>query len=688
MNKSISNHYNIRQADAILFEGDTTACTLLLPYAFQLMRMARLNNIPVMHKQVTADDMIRVEYRDGLGRVWIKAGPQVSHGVLVWPVSDDAPLGWGSPFSVVPGTPGGSYPNILIDYSRTIGHVGDYTGLSRGVNVEAGNCYWDNGAGTVLTWMGPDSYNIAPEVLVDKTAYINTGVNRDHLQKMYDLGYDGLNTKLDDYTAFSFYKISPHIYKDGSLYLSCPSGVFGVGIIEGIVVAVCLQTPKSDVVYYWSDGAWVTAGYINYTVPSGYRVLPRSGVYMFSEDGTKAGAIITALNETYVSPNPPHTETFITRLALTVDESGAVSFIASFSTPDRASYDLTVTGTNVTEYNGPYKLSYVTGTKSNSYVDNGGVSVLGISYLNNTEIVLTAEYSIVTGSASYSQSQEYIEVEWPEYNNLVVSGSADVTIKTVLKANDTVIDEIGSHEITDSQSSTRTQHSDTPGEETYSYDYSGNYTEDKYSSVILFADIRNSQFVMLDRGHYYHDSATVTGSYDNAVGNVTGNRDKDKKKWYYRSVSVSDDVLEKLVITDETTSGPYVRDVSWDDDFLFGASYLSNYVATNTVYEPQHLSYPLDYWGDPTDDYTINTNVSAVATEHGLTAYVYVEAPYYPDGPYSEGGSGDLTFDVRLYNLMPYSYTPETLLGVTGNDIGLAGTQNSLVPAGKHIAII
>lgn len=311
--------------------------------------------------------------------------------VLVWPVSDSAPNGWGQPFTGGndPGTIGGPHPGVLMTYSRPpFASAGEGFRLQRGylaagADPVAGNCYWSNGS-VILTWDGPWSYQVAPDPA--------RAVSDDVLA----LGYTYTND--EDFKVY--HRWGRDLYKGGvkysgtGAYVAPPRPVLGAALLnKNLLVAVCLPANPSanmgEVFYKTLDGkAWLSGGDIPYSPPEDHTLLAISHIFSFSEDGTQAASIRYVKYKKTVNGKTTELglKTMMTRLNFNVAGGVAVSFAASHTDPDAARYTASAT-------------VHAGETTTSSLGNNTGVTYIGVGYNKNQEIAAYLKYSKVNGSA-------------------------------------------------------------------------------------------------------------------------------------------------------------------------------------------------------------------------------------------------------------------------------------------------
>ncbi len=313
-----------------------------------------------------------------------------SHGLLITPMSDSAPVGWGDPHfdvsgdPIIPGTIGGANPVVLLDYDRA------NNALRRKKwgwdKYKKGNCYWIGANNACLSWVGPWGYNIAPSP---------SPVYSDELSVWaYYQNYDVVYT--NGWYSFPRPNLEMrNIYRDGAIYAISPSdlSILGACIYDNYLVVI-VATASPGVYQVFSkplsniSSIWFLSGNITIpAAPSNAVILPQSGCFSFSADGANGAIVI------YLGVNVPsyekHFETILCRVFFSINAENLV-FSTSFTSPSASSiliHELT------TEQSLPNNSS--TRTAVRDWTDLEGELIFAVGYRGTNEIVLSVKNTIV-----------------------------------------------------------------------------------------------------------------------------------------------------------------------------------------------------------------------------------------------------------------------------------------------------
>jgi len=161
--------------------------------------------------------------------------PCTPTGFICQPVSDEAPSGWGEPFSdaqgqpIIPGTPGGPKPWVAW---RSVAGTG--WALRRGLAAPlAGNIVWRGTAGRVLSWRGSWGRAVAPPRV---------------LPGQSSLHYAGYNYLFEAVSGYQVpMRFSATVYSQGVGY-TAPGLVLGAALqtVEDQVWLICITQADSN----------------------------------------------------------------------------------------------------------------------------------------------------------------------------------------------------------------------------------------------------------------------------------------------------------------------------------------------------------------------------------------------------------------------------------------------------------
>lgn len=596
-----------------------------------------------------------------------------SKGVLLWPTSDGAPNGWGEPFDTLPGTVGGPNPNVLLTYT------GSTVGIKRGVKrSQAGNCYWRGPQGRVISWQGPWGFQVeSPVHYFGVTSYSSSTDTARAARAgaaLSSIGY----TQTTSYIPINpsnptgpgtwlihGSRFSTKIFKTGKLFATAPNKILGAAELNGGIIAILVD---QTIRYKKGSADWVTIGTLTdptVTDPA-KTLLPYLGIFSFDADGLHAIAIRSVLCRDNLDPSyaTNHIEKVLTRVSVSLDANGNLNTSVSHTATEALA--LIRTHHSVSTYTPPPPPYTDGGSGSHSSTitySSEGETVVAAGFYGNTEVVLSAKaYETSRTQSNSSSGYRYSDGGNDRIGLLSVSTTESGSNKVGLySGEDLLVDLFVSTETASSSSSEQKYRTFTPklvaGVSTSSD------TSSTESSSLLFADVSVSLPELCLVKEVSYSSSERSGSFE--WGAEVNTRESNSSS----TTSLTNSVINPNVSFPVDQRGPFTTSTvgpmsSIDGNIGFYAT--GNYETTNTNREYNVVganslrSYYLT--AGYVDMFPVCYGV--VATDSGFWATVHYLYTVH-------SGTGDLSVVETTTAQLPNGLTPESFLGLTGDNQAL-----------------
>ncbi len=629
--------------------------------------------------------------------------------VLVCPVSDSAPNGWGQPFAVPPvppsttptqspapspvttpgtdpGTMGGAHSSVLMTYGRPRVVTAANTGfiLQRGFlaadggDPVAGNCYWSDGK-TILTWAGPWGYHVAPDPVDDYKA-------TEHTNNMVALGYSPYS--YGQYTVYQ--RWGADIYKGGAkwsntaAYCAPPRHVLGVGMLKTTLIAVCMpldQNTSMGEVFFINpkESAWTSAGDIPFSPVTTYsitlKMLGIIHIFSFSKNGTQASSI-RMLAEGRI-------KSMITRLSLSRSDNGVISFAADFTVPEGAHYTYGGSVGGIDNQSGTYQLS-------------AGKTYVAVGYNKDIEVCAYLQYSMVSGTESQHRVVgAYLPINTTGTSSGSMGASSTKTVELTMNVANDGADRVSfvSHDYQLVNSSENTNirsviYDPLKHEDISSYVTQFTYTVHEIKRAVLFWDLASDKKILLKR--VFDASQTETtgysaNGYTQAYAEVTGYTPPQYEWVSTTNIFTSAAVpMARSEVSSRELEGLASAYESLDTSATGKYAYAT--YSSIGIYPSVYDSYAATFCSNPKDTPpTVATLLNSVAygvvdPRLGLVAHAYTECPTSATTQVKHSFNiiqkdrtpAGLSTDVKDFTVGDL-LAPESVLGVSGANPSLAG---------------
>lgn len=437
-----SRPWQDKNAAAIELVGDAALASEWLPWATSKLAFM-LHNQPgsaTTSFQPRPDVLVMVMTRPNLIR--IIAGGVVK--IVVWPTSQAVPNGWGEPLTTgngIPinpplGTDNGTHPKFALTYSKppesklkVEPHIQEDIG---------GNCFWTNGKGKTVSWVGPLSQDgpIRPTTVVQKQlsnriSFDFVGFVGHHLTPR---GYRAKPYVSNFRTYPGYHRFVSNIYQDGRKLATRPNNklVYGAGYFKGTLLCVGEISRLQDGLYSVTPdaqgvGVFTLLGTINVADDANRFFTARSRNYMFSADGSN---IISLLPYADLQGEVSGVGLSFKANIWTADvdnsiaENHAIMRVSLVKNPDTGIISIN----SQTQQNPGLLPNNDTVRHNNNY---SYTIYLAAGYKGNTETLLTATTHAIINSPNATTTMTYMLG-----NNVIASGTSSTVQQQITSISD------------------------------------------------------------------------------------------------------------------------------------------------------------------------------------------------------------------------------------------------------------
>lgn len=646
------------------WEGDFAAAAAWYPMAVtELKSMQRLGlHVRTMNPQAGVSIMLQTTPF----HIHIKAG-SVS-GILMYPTSDDAPSGWGAPFTTLPGVPSVEDTGVVINYNSFVdvatGDNGiDYPTVKRGIkdSVVAGNVSWVSPSGAVTSWVGQIANDVGVLPVSKKSTEGSTSYD-EMTQKLgyYSVGQSGyVSTGGTDYYVTSYYRASNELFKNGRVISTLPDYVLGYGEFQGR--RLCIIGMGATQLLQGDGSDWISLGGLSYPEPANsgnagaLSPLIRANKYVFSEDGSQASTITYEASQDSNSNNIlVHSRA--SHIEFSISEAGDVLFTQTHD-------DLEVLqSTRFSQTGSALASDYQPITDSKM--------VIGVGYRNNVRVELSvrASQGFYGGGAGSTTVSGIPHPTFTGTNTEDISWVEDKHLKFNYFFGDVESDYIAYEEIlTDNITSNRSVEYVDGAPQSFSSSRSDGLSSTYSEYNVLFADIKAGLLITAKTDLVDRNFGSISTVFNEVTSDadVTGN--DDMKQWWSVSIldheNVTNGEVARYTGTDDFGPYSYSRATKGSDTAIAETPMTTTVTYTDDFPGAVFSVRLYELFGKPNKLYAF-----AQVDEFGnLIASVYAEQ--------HEGGPADDALTVVLkherLNIFPLGKTASEVLSITGTNQSL-----------------